>query len=75
MVFQVCCFKCNENKVRLVLGGREIIHARCQACNSNLLAEILEFEQEVIQSKPRRKRTITTPGIMNIEQVKTLAKR
>ncbi len=75
MVFQVCCFKCNENKVRLVLGGREIIHARCQACNSNLLAEILEFEQEVMQNMPRRARTTTTPGIVSIDKTQPLDKR
>lgn len=47
MVFQVRCFKCGEHKVRLVLGGRYIMHARCNACDSNLLAEIMAFEEEV----------------------------
>lgn len=75
MVFQVCCFKCNEFKVRLVLGGREIIHARCQACNANLLAEVLEFEQEVLQNRPRRKRSATQPTILTAEQAETLSKR
>lgn len=46
MVFNVRCFKCGENDVRLVLGGRAIIHARCHACDSNLLAEIMELEAE-----------------------------
>lgn len=47
MVFNVRCFKCGEHEVRLVLGGRAIIHARCHGCESNLLAEIMELEQEV----------------------------
>jgi hypothetical protein len=34
-----------------VLGGRAILHARCHSCGSNLLAEVLEFEQEVERSK------------------------
>ena len=48
MVFNVRCFKCGEPDVRLILGGRAIIHARCHGCESNLLAEVMEFEQEVI---------------------------
>ena len=47
MVFDVRCFKCGEPEVRLVLGGRNIIHARCHACESNLLAEVMEFERQV----------------------------
>ena len=50
MVFNVRCYKCGENEVRLVLGGRAIIHARCHGCDSNLLAEVMEFEQEVLAS-------------------------
>lgn len=49
MVFTVRCFKCGEPSVRLVLGGRAILHARCHACDANLLAEVLEFEQQVIR--------------------------
>ncbi len=48
MVFNVRCYKCGENEVRLVLGGRAIIHARCHGCDSNLLAEVMEFEQQVL---------------------------
>ncbi len=48
MVFNVRCFKCGEHRVRLVLGGRAIIHARCHGCESNLLAEVMEFEQKVM---------------------------
>ena len=47
MVFTVRCYKCGEDAVRLVLGGRAILHARCQACDANLLAEVLEFEDKV----------------------------
>lgn len=47
MVFNVRCFKCGEQAVRLVMGGRSIIHARCHACESNLLAEVMEFERQV----------------------------
>lgn len=49
MVFTVRCFKCGEPSVRLVLGGRAILHARCHACGANLLSEVLEFEQEVMR--------------------------
>ncbi|MEZ4459680.1 MAG: hypothetical protein R3E66_08090 [bacterium] len=31
--------------MRLVLGGRAILHARCHSCNANLLAEVLEYEE------------------------------
>ena len=51
MVFTVRCFKCGEDAVRLVLGGRAILHARCQACDANLLAEVLEFEEEIRRRK------------------------
>lgn len=45
MVFTVRCYKCGQEAVRLVLGGRAILHARCHACNANLLAEVLDFEE------------------------------
>ncbi len=47
MVFTVRCFKCGDKDVRLIMGGRSIIHARCHSCEANLLAEVMEFEQEV----------------------------
>ena len=47
MVFNVRCFKCGENDVRLVLGGRSIIHAQCHNCDTNLLAEVMEFQQQI----------------------------
>lgn len=47
MVFTVRCFKCGEHAARLVLGGRAILHARCQACDANLLAEVLSYEEEL----------------------------
>lgn len=53
MVFTVRCFKCGEDSVRLVLGGRAILHARCQACDANLLAEVLEFEDETRRRQQR----------------------
>jgi hypothetical protein len=30
------------------MGGRSIIHARCHDCGANLLAEVMEFEEEVL---------------------------
>ncbi len=54
MVFTVRCFKCGESAVRLVLGGRAILHARCHSCASNLLAEVFEFEQEVLREAQQR---------------------
>ena len=54
MVFTVRCFKCGDSAVRLVLGGRAILHARCHACGTNLLAEVLEYEQEVMRSRKSR---------------------
>lgn len=47
MVFNVRCFKCGEHEVRLVMGGRSIIHAQCQACDTNLLAEVMEFQRRI----------------------------
>lgn len=47
MVFNVRCFKCGEQEVRLILGGRAILHARCHACDSNLLAEVMAFQEEI----------------------------
>lgn len=49
MVFTVRCFKCGDKDVRLIMGGRSIIHARCHSCEANLLAEVMEFEQEVCE--------------------------
>lgn len=51
VIHKVRCFKCGEPDVRLVMGSRQIIHARCKSCNANLLAEILELEQEVYQER------------------------
>ena len=45
MVFTVRCFKCGADSVRLVLGGRAILHARGHSCSSNLLAEVLQYEE------------------------------
>ena len=45
------CFKCGDSAVRLVLGGRAILHARCHGCGTNLLAEVLEYEQEVLRDR------------------------
>jgi hypothetical protein len=30
------------------MGGRSIIHARCHDCGENLLADVMEFEDEVM---------------------------
>ncbi len=54
MVFTVRCFKCGETAVRLVLGGRRILHAKCEGCQTNLLEEVMEFEATI--SLPRAKR-------------------
>jgi DNA-directed RNA polymerase subunit N (RpoN/RPB10) len=48
LVFTVRCFKCGEKDVRLIMGGRSIIHARCHECGANLLAEVMEFEEQVM---------------------------
>jgi DNA-directed RNA polymerase subunit N (RpoN/RPB10) len=48
LVFTVRCFKCGEKDVRLIMGGRSIIHARCHDCGANLLADVMEFEQEAM---------------------------
>lgn len=52
MVFTVRCFKCGAQDVKLILGGRQILHARCQSCQTNLLAEILAFEQALVAPTP-----------------------
>lgn len=64
MVFTVRCYKCGQEAVRLVLGGRAILHARCHACNANLLAEVLEFEErakhvQVAQAEPNPTQELT----------------
>lgn len=47
MVFTVRCFKCGETSVKLIMGGRSIIHARCHDCGANLLDEVMQFEKKV----------------------------
>jgi hypothetical protein len=47
VVFTVRCFKCGEKDVRLIVGGRSILHARCHSCEANLLDEVMSFEAEV----------------------------
>lgn len=51
MVFTVRCFKCGEKDVRLIMGGRSIIHARCHSCGANLLADVMEFEEEICRGE------------------------
>lgn len=52
MVFTVRCFKCGENDVRLIMGGRSIIHARCHSCEANLLDEVMQFEEHACGDEP-----------------------
>ncbi|MFU8803490.1 MAG: hypothetical protein ACNA8W_06755 [Bradymonadaceae bacterium] len=75
MVFRVRCFKCGAFEARLILGGREILHARCETCGTNLLAEVLDLEAEVEESKkcgivnrrkPDRERRITSTTVAAI---------
>lgn len=61
MVFTVRCFKCGAQDVKLILGGRQILHARCQSCQTNLLAEILAFEQALLQPPPAAPATPEPP--------------
>jgi hypothetical protein len=69
LVFTVRCYKCGEDAVRLVLGGRAILHARCQACDANLLAEVLEFEEEVRrQTESKNADTSRTPETAEVER-------
>ena len=68
MVFRVRCFLCGAHEARIILGGREIIHAKCQSCGENLLAEVLSLEAEAeevraaerMRRRPGRERQITT---------------
>ena len=62
MVYQVRCFMCGADQGRLIMGGRQILHARCQACQCNLLAEIAMIEREAMEEKApktQRKRHTT----------------
>ena len=68
MVFKVRCFKCGEQEARLILGGREIIHAQCHACDSNLLAEVLEFEQEVLEDQDDWDEPSTDPNFTPLDE-------
>jgi len=45
--------------VRLVLGGRKILHAKCESCGANLLEEIMELEANVALPRPKRVRKPT----------------
>lgn len=47
MVQTVRCYKCGAEAVRLITGGRKIIHAKCDGCDTNLLEEVVEFQEEV----------------------------
>lgn len=72
MVFTVRCFKCGEKDVRLIMGGRSIIHARCHDCGANLLAEVMEFEEEVTgmsanQPPPEDPPTAPVPTVADLE--------
>lgn len=69
MVFTVRCFRCGEDAVRLVLGGRAILHARCQACDANLLAEVLEFEEETRRKVDESEASAgTTPDTAEVDR-------
>lgn len=59
MVLIVRCFKCGQQDVRLIVGGRSIIHARCHSCGANLLEEVMAFEAEV-QAEAAAKNPNTT---------------
>jgi hypothetical protein len=61
VVFNVRCFKCGEQAVRLILGGRAIIHARCHACDSNLLAEVMALQEEAEGAAKARKGSVQEP--------------
>lgn len=63
MVLTVRCFKCGEDAARLVLGGRAILQARCEACDANLLAEVLELEEEATPKRVARRQTYETVEI------------
>ena len=66
MVFTVRCYKCGQEAVRLVLGGRAILHARCHSCNANLLAEVLEFEEKSKQA-PAAQPEQSTQELLDLE--------
>lgn len=60
VVLTVRCFLCGEHAVRLIMGGRQILHARCQACRANVLAEVVAIEQDTQRTQPEeREREIT----------------
>ena len=64
MVFNVRCFKCGAHDVRLVLGGRAIIHARCHSCDTNLLAEVMALEEEATRKRTaHRERQLTSTSL------------
>ncbi|RAL22771.1 hypothetical protein DL240_07680 [Lujinxingia litoralis] len=75
MVFNVRCYKCGAPDVRLVLGGRAIIHARCHSCNTNLLAEVMAMEEEAQKRKQasHRERQITSTSLHPIGAEETEA--
>ncbi|RDV38511.1 hypothetical protein DV096_06745 [Bradymonadaceae bacterium TMQ3] len=72
MVFNVRCFKCGAHDVRLVLGGRAIIHARCHSCDTNLLAEVMALEEEAVRRRStHRERQITSTSLQALGSEET----
>ncbi len=71
MVFTVRCYKCGQEAVRLVLGGRAILHARCHSCNANLLAEVLEFEEKSKRA-PNVQPEQTTQELLDLEATEAI---
>ncbi|QDG49947.1 hypothetical protein FIV42_04090 [Persicimonas caeni] len=55
------------------MGGRSIIHARCHDCGANLLAEVMDFEEEVTgvnanQPPPDDPPTAPSPTTADLEE-------
>jgi DNA-directed RNA polymerase subunit N (RpoN/RPB10) len=71
VVFTVRCYKCGQEAVRLVLGGRAILHARCHSCNANLLAEVLEFEENSRRA-PNLQREQSTQELVDLETTEAI---
>ena len=53
------------------MGGRQILHARCQCCHANVLAEVLALEQDANRqqrSPEDREREITANHLSAISR-------
>ena len=69
MVITVRCFICHEHAVRVIMGGRDILQARCKACGANILAKVMQIQKECeaqAMRRPNRENEVTSNRIESL---------